>query len=97
MKPAVAFIGSEIAAQGFRLAGVRVRTPSQGAELACFQAACGEADVVLMSAQCARKLPQEVLEAAQLGTRPIFMVLPDSGVEPGGATRRARRLLGIEP
>ena len=94
---AAVFLGSELAAQGFRLAGVRVATPSLGEELTQFRAVCAEAAVVLLAAECASRLPVEVLEAALLGTRPLVYVLPETlGAETRGAAQKARRVLGIE-
>ena len=98
VETAIIYFGEELAAQGFRLAGVRVETPPPGEEFARFQSACAGAMVVLVSAEYAGRLPQEALEAAQLGVRPIVYVLPPGrlGEEPRGAAHRARRVLGID-
>ena len=95
---AVAFIGDEIAAQGYRLAGARISTPLPGEELACFEAACAESAVVLITSACAAQLPAETLEAACTGTRPLVLVLPSGlfGEEPYGAAQKAQRLLGAD-
>jgi vacuolar-type H+-ATPase subunit F/Vma7 len=96
---AIAFIGDEIAAQGYRLAGARAITPAPGEELASFETACTEAAVVLVTSACAARLPADLLEAARMGTRPLVLVLPSGvfGDEPYGAARKAQRLLGVEP
>ena len=94
---AAVFLGGELAAQGLRLAGVRVTTPLPGEELQEFRAACADAMVVLLDADFASRIPAELLEAALLGTRPLVYVLPETlGAETSGAAQKARRVLGIE-
>lgn len=97
MASGIVYVGGEIEAAGFRLAGVSARIPRAGDEAAAFEQAHREATVVLMGAACARAVPRTLLEAALAAPSPLVAVLP----EPGGAPRfdpsaKVRRLLGVE-
>ena len=49
MSAAIVYLGDELSAAGFRLAGVDVRVPAAGAERECLAAAMREASVVLLA------------------------------------------------
>jgi len=92
---AIVFVGGEVEAAGFRLAGVAARVPRPGDEAAAFEQACREGTVVLVGAACAAALPRGALEAALAAPSPLVMVLPDGAARPDPAAR-VRRLLGVD-
>ena len=97
--PAPVFIGDEVTAAGYRLAGARVRVcaPERAAdELA---AAMERASLILIGASHAAQVPPKRLRAAIAGLSPVVLVV-------GSATGDARmpdvasdvrRELGVEP
>jgi vacuolar-type H+-ATPase subunit F/Vma7 len=92
------FIGDEVAAAGFRLAGADVRVPMAGAEAGALAAARASASLVMVDAALAARLPQQVLRAAVRATSPITVVVPDLQQEVAGPdlAQRLRRQLGID-
>lgn len=98
------YIGDEIGAAGWRLAGAMVHVPAAGAEEAALAAACGQpstrhpAALVLLAAPVAARLPAPVLEAALAALSPLALVVPDTqGVVPApDFTTRMRTQLGME-
>jgi len=99
MKTTLAFIGNELDAAGWRLAGAAVLTPMPGAEAQAFDAVRGSAAVVLVGNAVARALPPDMLEPALAALQPLVLVLPDDrdagplAIEPA---ERVRRQLGVE-
>ncbi len=91
------FVGDEVSAAGFRLAGARVMVPAAGAELAVFQQARSEADLLLLTAQVAERLPNGVMDAALLDVTPLILIVPDiRGIlQPPDIASRLRRQLGL--
>ena len=91
------FIGDEITAAGYRLAGARTLVPETG-EVAAALAAAADAELVLISVDCAAELPAAELERRLSEAAPLLLVvpaaprsvLPDAGAE-------VARVLGIEP
>ena len=91
------FIGDEITAAGYRLAGAGTIVPATGTVAESFAAARRDAPLVLISAACARELPQgQIGEAIRAAEPPVLVVsgtareaLPDLAGEIG-------RALGIE-
>jgi len=96
--PAIVFLGDELSAAGFRLAGVAARVPPPGKEAAWLEAALQQAQMVLISARCAAALSPEVLERALALRSPLVMAIPDwRGTHPANEpAARARRALGID-
>lgn len=96
--PMIVFLGDELSAAGFRLAGVASRVPPPGEEAAWLEAALQEARMVLISARCAAALSPAVLEPALALRSPLVMVIPDwRGARPANEpAARARRALGID-
>ena len=71
------FIGDELSAAGYRLAGVRAWTPNADELLSVFRRAREEADLILLNVEYARRLPAvEVLEA-QRALQPQLFIIPD--------------------
>ena len=73
----VAFIGDELTATGFRLAGARVWIVPPEEAAAALRAAREEASLVLVSAAHARRLPGDELEAALRSFDPMTLVVDD--------------------
>ena len=93
----IVYLGDEVSAAGFRLAGVTVRVPLKGEEQQALAAAVSSAELVLLAADFARCLPPALLEQYQSGRRPLVGVLPDATGTGGTADLAAdiRRHLGI--
>jgi vacuolar-type H+-ATPase subunit F/Vma7 len=92
------FIGDEVAAAGFRLAGAEVQIPPPGGEAAALETARAGAPLVMVSAAVAARLPAQVLRAAVRATAPITVVVPDLQGEFASPdlAGRLRRQLGID-
>ncbi|MBI4291941.1 MAG: hypothetical protein HY661_10715 [Betaproteobacteria bacterium] len=92
------FLGDELSAAGYRLAGVDARVPSRGDETACLETALKDARLVLLGARCARAIAPAALERALALRFPLVIVVPDwdgtgLAIEPANKVRRA---LGLE-
>jgi len=74
---ALVFIGDEISAAGYRLAGAAVFTPSPSDMLTTFEAACSQASVVMITAEASRHIPPARLNAAQTKPDPLVVVIND--------------------
>jgi vacuolar-type H+-ATPase subunit F/Vma7 len=92
------FIGGEVAAAGFRLAGAEVRIPAPGAEAAALDDARSRAPLVMVDAAIAARLPAALLRAAVRAVSPVTVVVPDLQGESGlpELASRLRRQLGID-
>lgn len=94
----VAFIGDELTATGFRLAGAEVFiVPPEGAPEA-LQTAREEASLVLLAATHARAIPAAELDRALTIARPLTVVVEDilEREAPPDIERLMRRALGVE-
>ena len=98
MPAQVVYLGDELSAAGFRLAGVAARLPPQGEEALWLQAAMRGAQVGLLGIRCAAAISPHVLEAALASRVPLVMVIPgfDGAPASGDPAVRVRRLLGVE-
>jgi vacuolar-type H+-ATPase subunit F/Vma7 len=98
MNAALAFVGDELSAAGFRLAGVQTYVPSAGAEADALTQARAAAALVLMTAEVAARLPPAQLAAAQAATAPLLLIVPDvrARVPAPDLGRLIRTQLGIE-
>jgi vacuolar-type H+-ATPase subunit F/Vma7 len=76
MSPPV-YIGDEIEAAGYRLAGVEVRVPPQDQLLAAVRSACETAPLVLIGAATAREIPPGELDRLLARVAPPVVVVPD--------------------
>lgn len=94
---AFAYVGNDVDAAVFRLAGVRTWVPRAGEALAAFTDATTGSDAVFITSQVAEALPRTVLDAALLAERPLLVLVPDatttSALDPA---ERVRAQLGIE-
>jgi vacuolar-type H+-ATPase subunit F/Vma7 len=93
------FIGDEVSAAGFRLAGLRVRVPSDDDLLATIKWACDQAPLVLIGAETAERLPAAELDEALSRLSPPVVIVPDvrgRGAVPDVANRLRRQLGMLE-
>jgi vacuolar-type H+-ATPase subunit F/Vma7 len=95
---AVIFIGDELSAAGFRLTGIETLVPEPGTAGAALQEARARAELVLITADLVRHVPQSELEAAMLAEKPTLAIIPDVlfRATPPDLARRLRSALGIE-
>jgi len=95
---AAVFIGDELSAAGFRLAGVETLVPQPDAVAATLDGARARAALVIMTAELARKIPAAELEEAMLVETPALAVIPDVlfRAPVPDLARRLRSALGIE-
>jgi vacuolar-type H+-ATPase subunit F/Vma7 len=94
---AIWFIGDELTALGYRLAGARVVVPAADTVLESFEHALADGPVVLVAASSALRLPPERLERALSAPSPLTLVVPDAdnrGRVPDLAAR-VRAALGV--
>lgn len=92
------YIGDEISAAGWRLAGVQVSIPEPGDETAALARARDEAPLVLLSAAAAARIDAAAMAAAGTALAPLVLVLPDpqGAVERPALAGRLRRQLGLD-
>ena len=92
------FIGDEVSACAYRLAGIEVRTPAPAELMATLQQAAGESDLVLITAQYARHLSPGQLSTMQAQRRPLLLVVPDvrGQVPVPDFAKALRSQLGVE-
>ncbi len=93
------YIGDEISASGWRLAGARVALPGRGDETAALAAACATAPLVLVSAAVAARIDPAALASAASAMAPLMLVVPDpqGEVTLPDLAARLRGQLGLEP
>ena len=93
------YLGDEISAAGFRLAGVKTCAPAPGEETDALAAACAEAKLVLISAAVAAQIDDASLSRALAALSPLTLLVPDAAgkVEMPDIASRLRRQLGLEP
>ena len=91
------FIGDEVSASGYRLAGLRVRVPGPDELAAALASACEEAPLVLISADIAGQLPDRQLESLLARVTPPVLVVPDvrGRAKLEDLATRMRRQLGV--
>jgi vacuolar-type H+-ATPase subunit F/Vma7 len=96
---AVHYLGDEIGAAGWRLAGAVVHVPAAGAEARALDEARREADLVLVASDVAARIDTPALRAAVAALAPLVLVVPDTQgrVAPPDFAARLRVQLGLEP
>lgn len=96
MKLAV-YLGDEVSAAGYRLAGVDARVPERGREADALLRARSETALVLISATVASRLPADMLRGALRALAPLAVVVPDlQGETPlPDVAKRLRAELGL--
>jgi len=97
MRPPI-YLGDEVTAAGYRLAGAQVRTPAPGESGAALEEAHARSELVLVSAAVAADLDAAQLRSALLALSPLVLIVPDGQgrvVRPDLAAR-LRGQLGME-
>jgi vacuolar-type H+-ATPase subunit F/Vma7 len=94
----IAFIGDEVSAAGYRLAGAAAYVPAAGEEAVVFAAARAHAALVLLTAEYAARIPAAELHQALAAIRPLTLVVPDvrEHVRPPDLGKLVRQQLGME-
>lgn len=92
------YLGDEVSAAGYRLAGALVRSPGAGEESAALAWARSRSPLVLLSAVVAAGLGEAVLRAALSALTPLVLIVPDlQGEVPlPDLAARLRSQLGLE-
>jgi vacuolar-type H+-ATPase subunit F/Vma7 len=92
------YLGDEVTAAGYRLAGVQVRVPAPGDVGAAFAAARAQAPLVLVSAAVAARIDAAELRVALLALQPLILIVPDARgeVRRPDLAARLRGQLGME-
>ncbi len=92
------YIGDEVTAAGFRLAGLDVRVPERGDEADSLSAARAGAPLVLVSATVAARIAADELRAALAALTPLVLVVPDldRATPLPDLALRLRKQLGLE-
>lgn len=95
---AVVYLGDEVSAAGYRLAGVRVCTPAVGEAATALARAREGASLVLLSAAVAARIAEVELHAALAVLSPLVLIVPDAvgGRAMPDLVSRLRRQLGLE-
>lgn len=95
---AIVFIGDEVSAAGYRLAGVHVVCPNFGDVADIFTKACKTAEAVFITAEYAAHIPTGLLDDMIAGLSPLVMVVEDAHSTMPAQTieDRARSVLGLE-
>jgi len=71
------YLGDEVSAAGYRIAGALTRTPRAGEEAAALADARAQAPLVLVSAAVAAGVGEKALRAALADASPLVLVVPD--------------------
>lgn len=92
------FIGDEVTAAGFRLAGYAVDVPRKGEAAEMLARARKSAELIVMTAGEAATVSPRELDEALRGPSPLLLIVPDINAtrEPPDMETRIRALLGIE-
>lgn len=92
------FLGDEVSAAGYRIAGALVRTPRAGEEAAALAWARARSPLVLVSASVAAGIGEAVLRHALSALAPLVLVVPDlhGEVPLDDLAARLRAQLGLE-
>jgi len=92
------YVGDEVSAAGYRLAGVRVRTPRPGEAATALAEALAQAPLVLLSSAVAAGIGERPLRAALSALAPLVVVVPalQGDVPVPDLAARLRAQLGLE-
>jgi vacuolar-type H+-ATPase subunit F/Vma7 len=92
-----AFIGDEVSAVGFRLAGVAVHSPDPAQAPGLFERLRGEAALVLVTQEALAWVGEGAVRAAIRAGRPLVLVIPDvrGRHKPPDIGEAIRRQLGM--
>ena len=92
------YLGDEVSAAGYRLAGALVRTPAASEAAATLAWARTRAPLVLLSAAVAAAIDEAVLRPALSALAPLVLIVPDphGEVPVPDLGARLRAQLGLE-
>ena len=92
------YLGDDVGAAGYRLAGARVRTPAAAAARSALAQARDDAPLVLVSAALAAAIGDAVLLPTLAAAVPLVIVVPDAqgSAAPIDVAARMRVQLGLE-
>ena len=98
MMRAPIYLGDEVTAAGYRLAGAQVRMPAPREASTMFAEACAQAPLVLVSAAVAIHIDATPLRAALAALQPLVLIVPDAQgqVPRPDLAARLRGQLGME-
>jgi len=71
------YLGDETSAAGWRLAGLRTRTPAARDARAALAEACLQAQIVLLSPRVAAAIGERSLQGVLSAMSPLVLVVPD--------------------
>jgi vacuolar-type H+-ATPase subunit F/Vma7 len=93
----LAVVADELTAAGWRLAGARVLIPDTQGVQESFATAVRGADVVLITAELASRLPEAQLRQSLHAHPPLVLLIGDlrHGCEPPDIEDEIRRALGV--
>ena len=96
--PAPIYLGDEVSAAGYRLAGAQVSVPERGTESASLAEACRSAPLILVSAAVAARIPDAEMRRALAALAPLTLIVPDLTGEASvpDVAARLRQQLGLE-
>lgn len=94
----VIFIGDEVTAAGFRLAGVVCHSPGREELPGLLAEVAADCELVLITVEYAARLDADAVGEMALRTRPLLAILPDirNREAPPNLENTVRRELGIE-
>lgn len=94
----VVFIGDELTAAGYRLAGADVSLPCPAEVPAAFEEAVAGADLVMITVSCANRVPEDRLEASLVKGSPLVLIVPDAteSLPAPDLAQDLRSVLGVE-
>ncbi len=96
--PVPVFLGDEVTAAGYRLAGASIRIPEPGRESEALARALASAELVLVAAAVAARIEPGRLRRALAALLPLVVVVPDlSEVPVPDVATRLRAQLGLQP
>ncbi len=92
------YIGDEVSAAGFRLAGARVIVPAAGDETLSLASARQSATLILVAADVATRIATRDLASAQAALKPLTLIVPDlrEEIPLTDLATRLRQQLGLE-
>jgi vacuolar-type H+-ATPase subunit F/Vma7 len=91
------YIGDEVSAAGYRLAGLQVHVPAADAVLETVEAVCEQAPLVLLGSDLASRVPAQQLDELLSRVQPAVVVVPDIRGRAGlpDLAHRLRKQLGV--
>jgi len=94
---ACAFIGDEVTAAGFRLAGVEVHVPEPEDTEESFRRVRDDCSLLLLTAEAARRIAPALLTQTVEQGAPLLLVVPDAAgrLQPLDLEAELRRQLGM--